>query len=404
MNYVFDPDNWEWLVTGNNARFILEGFLVNLEIAVIAMVLSLIVGLALALARLSRSEPVSVAAGVVGRRLAQPAADLHHPLPRARRSRARGRTRTRTRSRRGSRRACSPAACWRPSSGSCSTTRPSWPRSCARASSRSTAARARRPARSGMSYRQSMRLRGAAAGPAADGAGHRVPADHAQQGHDAGLASSPSRRSCATAGSSPASTSSAASRRPMLQVFLFIGLLFIIVNLTLSRLSRRLEVRERKRDGRGQARARARRAGAPRRLRSARAARRARTCSSRSRTSGSGASCERPLARRQAVGDAVGARQRVRVARPRVGRLGRQRRRLLAGGHLGADVAHQVRDQREVEQALLARRRARARARAPRARPRDRRCACRSRPEPLPGGGVAGRAVDLLRWRRRPPA
>ena len=28
------PDNWEWLVTGNNLRFILEGFLVNLEIAV----------------------------------------------------------------------------------------------------------------------------------------------------------------------------------------------------------------------------------------------------------------------------------------------------------------------------------------------------------------------------------
>jgi ABC-type amino acid transport system permease subunit len=33
----------------------------------------------------------------------------------------------------------------------------------------------------------------------------------------------------------------------VLQVFLFIGLLFIAINLTLSRLSRRLEVRERKR-------------------------------------------------------------------------------------------------------------------------------------------------------------
>ena len=63
MSYVFDPDNWEWLVTGNNVRFILEGFLVNLEIAVIAMVLSLIFGLALALARLSRWTPLSVAAG-----------------------------------------------------------------------------------------------------------------------------------------------------------------------------------------------------------------------------------------------------------------------------------------------------------------------------------------------------
>jgi His/Glu/Gln/Arg/opine family amino acid ABC transporter permease subunit len=63
MNYVFDPDNWEWLITGNNARFILEGLAVNLEIAVISMVLSLIVGLALALARLVRFKPVSVAAG-----------------------------------------------------------------------------------------------------------------------------------------------------------------------------------------------------------------------------------------------------------------------------------------------------------------------------------------------------
>jgi His/Glu/Gln/Arg/opine family amino acid ABC transporter permease subunit len=64
MNYLFDPDNWEWLITGNNARFILEGLAVNLEIAVIAMVLSLIAGLALALLRLVRFKPVSVAAGV----------------------------------------------------------------------------------------------------------------------------------------------------------------------------------------------------------------------------------------------------------------------------------------------------------------------------------------------------
>jgi ABC-type amino acid transport system permease subunit len=34
---------------------------------------------------------------------------------------------------------------------------------------------------------------------------------------------------------------------PVLQVFIFVGVLFIIVNLTLSRLSRRLEIRERKR-------------------------------------------------------------------------------------------------------------------------------------------------------------
>jgi putative glutamine transport system permease protein len=63
MNYLFNPDNWEWLTTGNNVRFILEGFLINLEIALVSMVLALILGLALALLRLSRVKPVSVAAG-----------------------------------------------------------------------------------------------------------------------------------------------------------------------------------------------------------------------------------------------------------------------------------------------------------------------------------------------------
>jgi aspartate/glutamate/glutamine transport system permease protein len=64
VSYLFDPDNWEWLTTGNRLRFILEGFLVNLEIALIAMVLSLIAGLALALLRLARFKPVSFVAGV----------------------------------------------------------------------------------------------------------------------------------------------------------------------------------------------------------------------------------------------------------------------------------------------------------------------------------------------------
>jgi ABC-type amino acid transport system permease subunit len=36
---------------------------------------------------------------------------------------------------------------------------------------------------------------------------------------------------------------------PLLQVFIFIGFLFVITNLALSRLSRRLEIRERKRTG-----------------------------------------------------------------------------------------------------------------------------------------------------------
>ena len=64
MGYLFDPDNWEWITTGNNLRFLLEGFAVNLEIAAIAIVFSLIGGLALALLRISPVRPVSFAAGI----------------------------------------------------------------------------------------------------------------------------------------------------------------------------------------------------------------------------------------------------------------------------------------------------------------------------------------------------
>jgi His/Glu/Gln/Arg/opine family amino acid ABC transporter permease subunit len=64
MGYLVDPDNWEWLTTGNNLRYLLEGFLVNLEIAAIAIVFSLACGLLLALARLSRLRPLGVVAGV----------------------------------------------------------------------------------------------------------------------------------------------------------------------------------------------------------------------------------------------------------------------------------------------------------------------------------------------------
>jgi His/Glu/Gln/Arg/opine family amino acid ABC transporter permease subunit len=63
VNYLFDPDNWEWVTTGNNVRFILEGFAINLEIAFVSMILALILGLALALLRLSRVKPVSIVAG-----------------------------------------------------------------------------------------------------------------------------------------------------------------------------------------------------------------------------------------------------------------------------------------------------------------------------------------------------
>ncbi len=64
MGYLFDADNWEWLVTQNNFEFLLEGFLVNVQIALIALVLSLICGLALALARLSRNRPLGFVVGL----------------------------------------------------------------------------------------------------------------------------------------------------------------------------------------------------------------------------------------------------------------------------------------------------------------------------------------------------
>lgn len=61
MSYVFSPDNWEWVWTANNAQFLLEAFLINVEIAVIAMVFALIIGLLLALGSISRITPVRIA-------------------------------------------------------------------------------------------------------------------------------------------------------------------------------------------------------------------------------------------------------------------------------------------------------------------------------------------------------
>jgi His/Glu/Gln/Arg/opine family amino acid ABC transporter permease subunit len=61
MNYLFSPDNWEWLVTGRNARRLLEAFLINLEIAAISIVFALIFGLLLALLSLSPFTPLRLA-------------------------------------------------------------------------------------------------------------------------------------------------------------------------------------------------------------------------------------------------------------------------------------------------------------------------------------------------------
>ena len=62
MGYLFSGENWEWLWTDNNARFLLEAFLINVQIAVIAMVLALIAGLTLALLSLAQFTPVRLLA------------------------------------------------------------------------------------------------------------------------------------------------------------------------------------------------------------------------------------------------------------------------------------------------------------------------------------------------------
>jgi His/Glu/Gln/Arg/opine family amino acid ABC transporter permease subunit len=64
MGYLFDPDNWRWLFSGNNFWFLLSGFWINIQIALVAMVLSLTFGLGLALLRVSTRRVVSVVAGV----------------------------------------------------------------------------------------------------------------------------------------------------------------------------------------------------------------------------------------------------------------------------------------------------------------------------------------------------
>jgi putative glutamine transport system permease protein len=64
MTYLFDPANWEWVVTGNNLRFLVEGFLVNIQIAAIAIVFSMAFGLVLALLRISKRRLISTPVGI----------------------------------------------------------------------------------------------------------------------------------------------------------------------------------------------------------------------------------------------------------------------------------------------------------------------------------------------------
>ena len=64
MGYLFDPDNWKWLFSGNNFWFLLRGFWINIQIAFVAMVLSLTIGLVLALLRVSTRRVMSRVAGL----------------------------------------------------------------------------------------------------------------------------------------------------------------------------------------------------------------------------------------------------------------------------------------------------------------------------------------------------
>jgi His/Glu/Gln/Arg/opine family amino acid ABC transporter permease subunit len=245
MSYVFDPDNWEWLVTGNNVRFILEGFAVNLEIAIIAMVLSLIAGLALALARLARWAPLSVAAGTwvdIWRNLPLIFIILYLAL--------------------------SIPGSW---ADAYEDAIPSWfPEGLQsgrvlaallglvlynsavlaeimRAGIESLDRGQNEAARAlGMSYRQSMRLV-----VLPQGLRRMVPATVSQLitlNKDTTLVSIVAIQEVMRSGRIVTSANFFGGvQAPVLQVFIFVGVLFVIVNLALSRLSRRLEVRESKR-------------------------------------------------------------------------------------------------------------------------------------------------------------
>ena len=185
MEYLFNPDNWEWVWTGNNFRFLLEGFLINLEIAAIGIVFSLIFGLLLALMRISSSRLISVPAGIwvdlwrnlpliliilyLGARrpeLVAAGVGGQHPglVPGGAPGRARPRRHPRAR----------PLQLGRP----------------LRDHALGDPLARPRPARGGGVARPHLppadAVRDPAPGPAPDGAGHGLAADHAEQGHDAG--------------------------------------------------------------------------------------------------------------------------------------------------------------------------------------------------------------------------
>ena len=64
MGYLFDPANWEWVFAGRNFMFLLERFLNNILLALVVMALSLILGLVIALMRISKNKITSTATGI----------------------------------------------------------------------------------------------------------------------------------------------------------------------------------------------------------------------------------------------------------------------------------------------------------------------------------------------------
>ena len=64
MGYLFDPANWEWVFAGRNFMFLVERFLNNIVLALITMALSLILGLVIALLRISKNKITSAVTGI----------------------------------------------------------------------------------------------------------------------------------------------------------------------------------------------------------------------------------------------------------------------------------------------------------------------------------------------------
>jgi putative glutamine transport system permease protein len=242
---------FDWLTEGNNLRFILEGFLINLQIAAVAIVLSLIAGLALALARLSRIRAVSIAAGIwvdVFRNLPLLLLILFLFLwiPHSARD---------------SWEAAIPG--WAPDAWQSGLMlaglsglvlyNSSVLAEIMRAGIVSLPRGQREAAQAlGLSYRQSMRHV-----ILPQGLRRMVPATVSQLitlNKDTTLVSiiaitEVMRRARTVTATSGNPFTGGGVEAPIIEVFLFVGLLFVIVNLALSRLSRRLEIRERARGG-----------------------------------------------------------------------------------------------------------------------------------------------------------